>query len=342
MSGRKHGFLPVRSRPEVFFQLFFIMQKPCKNGFFKVLQIQYTFSMYSDTHFHFQHFTENPKIDGAAVLCALAERSCFFGLDIGTHSDDLFERQSCADSAIARIKNTNLADKARAFLYFSAGIWPAAEEIATREKSVQTLRAHIDAAASSDDADTLHRSIIAIGECGLDHHWNPNGADGRCESDFDKKMLDGEKELFEMQLALAQKMKLPVIVHSRDAFMDTYNCIKNIGWNSGIIHCYSYGLEEARKFLNLGWYISFSGAVTYTKKSRMIEMQELLAYIPNDRILCETDAPYLAPVPYRGQINTPVLVEHTYKYIAEARKTTPQELSETVDSNIKSLFNLAV
>lgn len=298
--------------------------------------------MYSDTHFHFQHLAESPEIDGAAVLRALTERNCFFGLDIGTHSDDLLEREACADSAIARIKDTNRADKARALLYFSAGIWPAPEEILEREKSIETLRARIDAAARSTDADTLHRSIIAIGECGLDHHWNPGGADGRCESDFDKKMLDGEKELFEMQLELAKKMNLPVIVHSRDAFEDTYSCIKNAGWSSGIIHCYSYGLDEARKFLDLGWHISFSGSVTYTKKSRMIEMQELLAYIPCDRILCETDSPYLAPVPHRGQTNTPVLVEHTYEFIAKARRTTPQELSETVDANIKSLFNLTV
>lgn len=298
--------------------------------------------MYSDTHFHFQHFTENPEIDGAAVLCALADRNCFFGLDIGTHSDDLLERQAHADSTIARITDTNSADKARSFLYFSAGIWPAPEEIQDREKSMEILHAQIDTAARSTDADTLHRKIIAIGECGLDHHWNPAGADGRCESDFDQKMLDGEKELFEMQLELAKTMNLPVVVHSRDAFEDTYRCIKNVGWNNGIIHCYSYGLEEAKRFLDLGWYISFSGSVTYTKKSKLPDMQKLLSYIPDDRILCETDAPYLAPVPHRGQTNTPVFVEHTYAFVAEARNTTPQELSGTVDSNIKTLFNLAV
>ena len=78
--------------------------------------------MFSDTHFHFQHFTENPEIDGAAVLSAMAERGCVFGLDIGTHSDDLLSREACVDNAIAQIKNTFLADKARAFTYFSAGI----------------------------------------------------------------------------------------------------------------------------------------------------------------------------------------------------------------------------
>ena len=298
--------------------------------------------MFSDTHFHFQHFTENPEIDGAAVLSAMAERGCVFGLDIGTHSDDLLSREACVDNAIAQIKNTFLADKARAFTYFSAGIWPAPEEIQTRIKSLEILQNQIAQAETSTDSDTLHRKIIAIGECGLDHHWNPAGVDGRCESDFDQKMLDGEKELFEMQLDLAQKTNLPVIIHSRDAFEDTYRCIKNVGYNNGIIHCYSYGLEEAKKFLDLGWYISFSGSVTYTKKSKIEQMKELISYIPDDRLLCETDSPYLAPVPFRGQTNTPLLIENTYNFIAEIRSITAQKLSSLVDCNIRKLFNLTV
>ena len=155
-------------------------------------------------------------------------------------------------------------------------------------------------------------------------------------------MLDGEKEIFEMQLDLARKMNLPVIVHSRDAFEDTYNCIKNVGYNNGIIHCYSYGLEEAKKFLDLGWYISFSGSVTYTKKSKIEQMKELISYIPDDRLLCETDSPYLAPVPFRGQTNTPLLIENTYNFIAEIRSITAQKLSSLVDCNIRKLFNLTV
>lgn len=300
--------------------------------------------MYSDTHFHFEHTTdrnngENP-VNGTEILEEMAKRNCFFGLDIGTESDDLLRRQACLDNAIAQIKDTRLAEKARKFVYFSAAIWPSPEEITNRLESMKILKQQIETAENSGDNDTLNRKIIAIGECGLDHHWNPSGVDGRCESDFNQKMYDAERELFEMQLEFAKEQNLPVIIHSRDAFEETLDCIKNIGYCNGIIHCYSYGIEEAKAFLENGWHISFSGSVTYTKKRKMPEMEELLKLIPDDRILCETDSPYLAPVPFRGKTNTPLFIEHTYRFIAGARKTSPEKLSETVDSNIKKLFNL--
>lgn len=292
--------------------------------------------MFSDTHFHFKHMTEL-NINGSQILAEMARKNCFFGLDIGTEADDLLIRQSCLEKAIAQMEDTNLADKARKFIYFSAGIWPSIEEINDRENRIKVLEQQIDEAEKGEN-DILNRRIIAIGECGLDHHWNPSGVDGRCESDFDEKTYRGEQEMFQMQLELARAKNLPVIVHSRDAFQDTLECIKNIGYDNGIIHCYSYGLEEARAFLDRGWYISLSGGVTYTKKSKLEEMTALLRYIPEDRILCETDSPYLAPVPFRGQTDTPVYVEHTYNYVAQARGIQPEKLSEIVDENIKQLF----
>ena len=113
-----------------------------------------------------------------------------------------------------------------------------------------------------------------------------------------------------------------------------------MGYHKGIIHCYSYGKEEARQFLDLGWHIAFGGAVTYTKKTKLEEMQDLLRFVPDDRILMETDSPYLAPVPFRGQINTPVLIEHCYSFVAQARGMMISELSVLVDRNIRNLFNL--
>lgn len=300
--------------------------------------------MYSDTHFHFEHTTvrdnKENKVNGVEILTEMARRKCFFGLDIGTESDDLLLRQQVIDNTIAMMKDTLLADRTRKFIYFAAAIWPSVEEIKDRFNSIKTLKEQILQAEKNDDGETLHRKIIAIGECGLDHHWNPSGVDGRCESDFDQKMFDAERELFEMQLEYAKELNLPVIIHSRDAFQDTLDCIKNVGYDNGIIHCYSYGVEEAKAFLDRGWYISFSGGVTYTKKSKMEAMKELLLLIPEDRILLETDSPYLAPVPLRGQMNTPVNIEHTYKYIAEIRGVEVEKLSDTVDSNVKTLFKL--
>lgn len=286
-------------------------------------------------------FSLNENLSGTAILSKMAERNTFFGLDIGTDADDLFSRQAAVDSAIAEIKDSKTSDKVRSFMYFSAGIWPGIDDIKNRDEKMKILEKNIRLAENSSDNDTLHRKVIAIGEFGLDHHWNPSGADGRCEDDFSKDIYKGEKILMMMQLELARNLNLPAIIHSRDAFSDTLNCIKEVGYNNGIIHCYSYGAEEAKAFLDLGWHISFSGSVTYAKKKQTEEMLKLLRLVPDDRILCETDSPYLSPVPLRGQTNTPLNIEHTYKFIADARGTTMEKLSGIVDANIKRLFNLA-
>lgn len=296
--------------------------------------------MFSDTHFHFKMMTTERGVNGVEVLSTMAARNCFFGLDIGTHCDDLAERQACVEKSIAGICDSGLAARARSFMYFTAGIWPDLGAIHDRENQMKILRQSIEAAQTDGDQDTLHRRIVAVGECGLDHHWNPSGEDGRCESDFDTETYKGERELFEAQLELAQELKLPVIVHSRDAFEDTLDCLKNVGYDKGIIHCYSYGIEETRAFLDRGWYIAFGGAVTYNKKAKLEAVKELLRFVPSDRFLCETDAPYLAPVPLRGTVNTPVNVEHVYNFIAEVRGMSPEELSNLVDENIKRLFGI--
>ena len=297
--------------------------------------------MFSDTHFHFEHFC-NDGIDGSAVLSEMARRECFFGLDIGTKCDDLAGRQACVERSIAGIteENGRLAERARGFMYFSAGIWPDVGAIHDREGQMKALRASIEAAEADGEQDTLHRRIVAVGECGIDHHWNPSGADGRCESDFDEQTYRGERELFEAQLELARELSLPVIVHSRDGFEDTLDCIKNTGYDKGIIHCYSYGIDEARAFLDRGWYLAFGGAITYNKKAKLEAVKELLRFVPADRFLCETDSPYLAPVPLRGTINTPVNIEHVYNFAAQVRDSTPEALSNLVDENIKRLFSI--
>jgi TatD DNase family protein len=273
--------------------------------------------------------TEERGLDGVEVLTQLASRDCFFGLDIGTKAGDLTARKQAVEKCIAAMADPRLADKARSLIYFSAGIWPDVDSIKDRENQVKLLRESI-----------TPESIIAVGECGLDHHWNPSGEDGRCEEDFDQQVYQGERELFQMQIELARELQLPVIVHSRDAFSDTLDCIKNCGYDNGIIHCYSYGIDEARAFLDRGWYIALGGGITYTKKSKLEAMEELIRFIPDDRLLTETDAPYLAPVPFRGQANSPALVEYVFNYIAQVRGLSPQALSTLVDENIRRLFKL--
>ncbi len=290
--------------------------------------------MFSDTHFHFHYLVDERGLDGKEIINGLVSRNTFFGLDIGTKCEDLLLRYNQIQKIISDFPSPQrkLADD---MIFYSAGIWPDVEAIKNRRESVTLLKEQV-----SSFKKIASEKLVAIGECGLDHHWNPSGADGRREEDFDKDVYEGERELFEMQIDFAKSLNLPVIVHSRDAFEDTLSVIKNMGYNNGVIHCYSYGLDEARSFLDLGWHIAFGGGVTYTKKSKMDDMISLLRFVPDDRILIETDAPYLAPVPFRGQTNTPVLVEHVYNFVASAREITPKTLSEIVDENIRKLFSL--
>ncbi|MGI5071096.1 TatD family hydrolase [Treponema pectinovorum] len=290
--------------------------------------------MFSDTHFHLYNLVTECSVDGSVLLEKLVEKNTSFVLDIGTRCDDLLKRREIVEKSLEKLP-LEIRSKARDMFFYSAGIWPDVESIKNRTEVMKTLKEEI---LSFNEISP--KKLIAIGEGGIDHHWNPSGTDSRNKEEFDIKIYDGERELFESQLLLSKEMNLPTIVHSRDAFEATLECIKNVGWHKGIIHCFSYNLEQAKAFLDLGWYLAFGGGTTYTKKSKIDDMKKLLRYVPDDRILLETDSPYLAPVPFRGQTNTPLLIDYCYDFIAQARNTDAKSLSQTVEQNIKNLFNL--
>ena len=290
--------------------------------------------MFLDTHCHLSTIKQK-DIELTDLLENLAKEDFSFILDIGTHCDDLDIRKKNVEDSIINIKDEVLREKAKNMIFYSAGIWPAPEAINDAENQMKTLRAFVE----------NHPEVIAIGECGLDHHWNvtngvASGADFRDEAIFSADFLQKEMDFFEMQLEFGKEKNLPIIVHSRDAFEDTLTSIKNVGYHNGVIHCYSYGIEEARQFLDLGWYIALGGAITYCKKSKIDEMKDLINFIPKDKLLIETDAPYLAPVPERGKINTPLLIKHTYNFIAENLGLPLEELSIIIDRNTQKLFQL--
>ena len=294
--------------------------------------------MFSDTHFHFHYLFEKHGAEFSRdILMQMVRDGVFFGLDIGTDCSDLPQRAACIEKSLDAIDDADARNRALKFMHFSAGIWPDPESIRNRFECMKTLE---NCVKEFRNHNLFGSHFCAIGEGGIDHHWNPCGADGRSGSDFDSAMFDAEKELFELQLNFARSLNLPFIVHSRDGFSDTLDSIKNVGYNKGIIHCYSYGINEARIFLDLGWHISFSGSVTYTKKNRMEEMRKLINFIPSDRILLETDSPYLSPVPLRGTENNPANVRHTYSFVAQLRGIPVEDLSGLVDENSRSLFAL--
>lgn len=168
--------------------------------------------------------------------------------------------------------------------------------------------------------------VVALGEIGLDYHWME-----------DPK--DVQERVFRRQIAIAREMKLPISIHMREAIEDTYKILQDekIHDIGGIMHSFSGDLEWAKRFLDLGMHISFSGVVTFKKA---LEVQEAAAGVPLDKLLVETDAPYLAPVPYRGKRNEPGYTRYVVEKIAELRNLPFEEVAEQTRNNAHRLFRL--
>jgi TatD DNase family protein len=216
---------------------------------------------------------------------------------------------------------------------FASGLWPHGEVIADRAALVPGLEKDIAAvnAAGASDGAASPGPVCALGEFGLDHHRNGEDAPG---GRFDTA---GERELMEMQMDLARRLSLPVIIHSRDAPEETAEILKRYPEVSGVIHCFSYGAEEAKSFLDLGYFISFAGNLTYKNAPNI---RDACVLVPSGRILLETDCPFLAPVPHRGKPAHPGMVEETYRLAAELRKTRVETLAEEAAENTAALFGI--
>lgn len=169
--------------------------------------------------------------------------------------------------------------------------------------------------------------VLAIGEIGLDYHWM-----------VESKEL--QEKSFRRQIQISKEANVPFVVHTRDALEDTYEIIKSegVGPRGGIMHSFSGTYEEAKKFMSLGLLISFSGVVTFKKA---LDVQEAALKLPLDKILVETDAPYLAPMPYRGKENQPGYTRYTAEKIAELRNITLKEVAEQTNANAMRIFGLS-
>ena len=168
--------------------------------------------------------------------------------------------------------------------------------------------------------------VVAIGEIGLDYH-------------YDNSPRDVQRKRFIEQLHLAKEVNLPVIIHSRDAAGDTFDILKDAqdGSLEGVLHCYSGSVEMAREYIKLGFYISLAGPVTF-KNSRVLK--EVAKDVPLDKLLIETDSPYLTPEPYRGKRNEPIYVRYVAGTIAEVRGLAFEEVAKATSENAKRLFRI--
>lgn len=166
--------------------------------------------------------------------------------------------------------------------------------------------------------------VVAVGEIGLDYHY----------PDTNKPI---QQKWFVRQLQLANEVQLPVIIHSRDAAKDTLDIMKGEApvEKGGVIHCYSYTKELARDFLNMGYYFGIGGVLTFKNAKKL---REAVEYIPMDRLLIETDSPYLAPEPYRGKRNCSLYLPYVVDALAEIKGLTPEEVITITRENGLSLF----
>lgn len=167
---------------------------------------------------------------------------------------------------------------------------------------------------------------VAVGEIGLDYYWK-------------EPEREIQKHWFVRQLQLAKEVQLPVVIHSRDAAKDTIDIMKQekAEETGGVVHCFSYTKETARIFLDMGFYMGIGGVITFKNAQKL---KEALNYIPMDRVLLETDSPYLAPVPYRGKRNTSLNLPYIMEEIAAIKGITKEAVEEITMENAKRLFHI--
>jgi TatD DNase family protein len=205
----------------------------------------------------------------------------------------------------------------------------AIQQAETHEMVYATVGVHPGSCESSTTnhlkALTLNKKVVAIGECGLDLYWK-------------KENIELQKKVFIEQIELAKKTKLPLIIHTRNSFEEAYQCLlpyqKEV---KGVFHCFSSGVIDAKRAIDLGFYIGIDGPITYKKSTDLIE---IVQQIDLKHILVETDSPYMTPTPYRGKRNEPGYVHLVVEKIAEIKGLTIEEVKRQTTQNAFDLFHL--
>ncbi|MEO7043244.1 MAG: TatD family hydrolase [Gemmatimonadaceae bacterium] len=220
----------------------------------------------------------------------------------------------CIGASIEQaLDSARIAETHPGFVSFTAGIHPHDAATFNPRDDLPALERLLDSGA------------VAVGECGLDYH-------------YDNSPRDQQRRAFAMQLELAKRYARPVVVHTRDADEDTISMVREAGNEGvvGVLHCYTGGIELARVALDADWYVSFSGIVTF----RNWAGDDVIRAIPDNRILIESDAPYLAPIPHRGKRNESAWVAFTEAGVARARGVDAATIGVLSIANARTLFQL--
>lgn len=254
--------------------------------------------MIFDTHAHYDDGAFNE--DREKLLNSLAGHGIENVVNIG--------------AGIQSTKNTLQLMKQYPFIYGTVGVYPG-ETGALNESLLEWLKQ-----AAKEP------KVVAVGEIGLDYYWDEPGR-------------EVQKHWFIRQLQLAREVGLPVVIHSRNAAKDTLDVMRSqhaetIG---GVIHCFSYGVEMAREYLDMGFFIGIGGVVTFQNGKKL---KEVVAYIPLDRIVLETDCPYLSPAPNRGKRNSSLNLPYVAEAISQIKAVTPEEVVAVTNRNARALYRL--
>jgi TatD DNase family protein len=222
---------------------------------------------------------------------------------------------SVGESIAAADRAASIAASHPRFVYHTAGVHPHDAATFDADRDLDAIRRHVEQGA------------VAVGECGLDYH-------------YDHSPRDAQRRAFESQVQLASELNRPVVVHTREADEDIAAMIVAAGRSGvrGVLHCFTGPHAVAEAALSLGWYVSFSGIVTFKKWDDL----DLLRLVPDDRLLVESDSPYLAPAPFRGKRNEPAFVLRTIDRLATVRASTPEHIAACTSHNARRLFGLAM
>ena len=178
--------------------------------------------------------------------------------------------------------------------------------------------------AKMEDIARNNKKIVAVGEVGLDYYW-------------DKSFVDLQKEVFIKQIQMAQRLNLPIVVHDREAHKDCFDILKEQGAKRVLFHCFSGSVEFMRECVKEGWYIALGGVVTF---KNAVKMKDVAREVPLDRLVLETDSPYLTPVPYRGKPNKPAYVKYVAEEISKLRDLPLEELVDVTTTNAERFFGI--